>query len=120
MCTVFRVEPVDGVQGFAYSTYMRMVTDDLPISSRDGDRVALIRLTGELTTKARRTRARFQRRLARNIQAAFAASGQEYELRESWSRLLLRLEPGGSFSTSHPTQPAAVRSPPCRQGTAFA
>ena len=98
MYTVFRVEPVDGVQGFAYSTCMRMVTDDLPISSRDGDRVALIRLTGELTTKARRTRARFQRRLARNIQAAFAASGQEFELRESWSRLLLRLEPGGSFS----------------------
>jgi thiamine biosynthesis protein ThiI len=76
---------------------MRIATDDLPFPYRDGDPVAMIRLTGELTTKARRTRARFQRRLARNIKAAFAASGQESELRESWSRLLVRLEPGGSF-----------------------
>ena len=76
---------------------MRIVTDDLPFPSRDGDPVALVRLTGELTIKARRTRARFQRRLARNIQASFAASGQKCELRESWSRLLVCLEPGGSF-----------------------
>ncbi|MCL7985741.1 MAG: tRNA 4-thiouridine(8) synthase ThiI, partial [marine benthic group bacterium] len=57
----------------------------------------MIRLTGELTTKARRTRARFQRRLAKNIRSAFASAGQECELRESWSRLMLRLEEGGSF-----------------------
>ncbi|MCL7969840.1 MAG: tRNA 4-thiouridine(8) synthase ThiI [marine benthic group bacterium] len=57
----------------------------------------MIRLTGELTTKARRTRARFQRRLAKNIRAAFASAGQDCELRESWSRLMLRLEEGGSF-----------------------
>ena len=57
----------------------------------------MIRLTGELTTKGRRTRARFQRRLARNIQASFRVSGQKCDLQESWSRLLVRLEPGGSF-----------------------
>ncbi len=57
----------------------------------------MIRLTGELTTKARRTRARFQRRLARNIRAAFASTGQECELLESWSRLMLRLDEGASF-----------------------
>jgi thiamine biosynthesis protein ThiI len=76
---------------------MQIESDDLPFPSRDGGPVAMIRLTGELTTKARRTRARFQRRLARNIQASFAASGQTCELRENWSRLLVRLEPGGSF-----------------------
>jgi len=93
----FRRQTVDGVPDFAYSTAMRIETDDLPFPSRDGDPVAMIRLTGELTTKARRTRARFQRRLARNIRASFAASGQACELRESWSRLLVHLEPGGSF-----------------------
>lgn len=92
-----RRRTVDGVPDFAYSRAMRIVTDDLPFPFRDGDPVAMIRLTGELSTKARRTRARFQRRLARNIQASFAASGQKCELRESWSRLLVRLEPGGSF-----------------------
>lgn len=81
----------------AYSMTMRINIDDLPFTSEDGDPVAMIRLTGELTTKSRRTRARFQRRLARNIQASFKASGERVELRESWSRLLVRLEPGGSF-----------------------
>ena len=76
---------------------MQTELEDLPFSPESGDRIALIRMTGELTTKSRRTRARFQRRLARNIKAAFAAAGQRCELRESWSRLLLRVENGGSF-----------------------
>jgi thiamine biosynthesis protein ThiI len=76
---------------------MHFDSDGWPLSLSPGERVAMIRLTGEVTTKARRTRARFQRRLGRNIRAAFAASGQECELRESWSRLMLRLEDGGSF-----------------------
>ena len=71
--------------------------EDLPFSPESGDRIAMIRMTGELTTKSRRTRARFQRRLARNIKAAFAAAGHPCELRESWSRLLLRVDGGGSF-----------------------
>jgi thiamine biosynthesis protein ThiI len=76
---------------------MHTDSDGWPLSLSPGERVAMVRLTGELTTKARRTRARFQRRLARNIRAAFAAAGQECELQESWSRLLVRLEAGSSF-----------------------
>jgi thiamine biosynthesis protein ThiI len=71
--------------------------EDMPFPLDAGGRIAMIRLTGELTTKSRRTRARFQRRLSRNIKAAFAASGQKCELRESWSRLLLSIGAGGSF-----------------------
>jgi thiamine biosynthesis protein ThiI len=76
---------------------MQSQLDELPLNLSPGDRVAMIRLTGELTTKARRTRARFQRRLARNIRSAFASAGTDCELRESWSRLLLRLDESGSF-----------------------
>jgi thiamine biosynthesis protein ThiI len=76
---------------------MQTELEDLPFSPDSGDRIALIRMTGELTTKSRRTRVRFQRRLAGNIKAAFAAAGQRCELRESWSRLLLRVEGGGTF-----------------------
>ena len=47
---------------------------------------AIIRLSGELSTKARRTRSRFQKRLARNLRDAFASEGLEAEVRPEWSR----------------------------------
>ena len=90
-------DAVDAVPEFTYSSTMRYPSDDLAQAANEGAPVAIVRLTGEVTTKARRTRARFQRILARNIEAAFATSGQPCELRESWSRLVLRLESGGSF-----------------------
>jgi thiamine biosynthesis protein ThiI len=48
---------------------------------------ALVRFSGELSTKARRTRARFQKRLAVNLRDAFAAEGVQATVRHDWSRL---------------------------------
>ena len=48
---------------------------------------ALVRFSGELSTKARRTRARFQKRLAANLRDAFAAEGVKAKVRLDWSRL---------------------------------
>lgn len=45
----------------------------------------LIRLSGEISTKARQTRARFTQRLAQNIQDALA--GSSFELKRDWDRL---------------------------------
>ncbi|MDT8435178.1 MAG: tRNA uracil 4-sulfurtransferase ThiI [Gemmatimonadota bacterium] len=57
--------------------------------------VAMVRLTGEVTTKSRRTRLRFQRRLARNIAAALrrdsAGEPDDFEIREEWSRFYVRV-----------------------------
>ncbi len=47
---------------------------------------ALVRFSGELSTKARRTRARFQKKLALNLRDAFAAEGCDARLRPDWSR----------------------------------
>jgi thiamine biosynthesis protein ThiI len=47
----------------------------------------MVRFTGELTTKARGTRAHFQRRLARNIQDAISSCGVKGRVREDWSRM---------------------------------
>lgn len=53
-----------------------------------GDRSvrALVRFSGELSTKARRTRSRFQNRLARNLRDAFEAEGVDASLEPGWSR----------------------------------
>lgn len=48
---------------------------------------ALVRFSGELSTKARRTRARFQKRLAVNLRDAFTAEGVNATVRRDWSRL---------------------------------
>ncbi|MFQ5689861.1 MAG: tRNA uracil 4-sulfurtransferase ThiI [Gemmatimonadota bacterium] len=51
---------------------------------------ALVRYSGEIATKSRRTRARFQRRLERNLRAGLAARGaveSEIRLERGWSRL---------------------------------
>ena len=47
---------------------------------------ALVRFSGELSTKARRTRSRFQNRLARNLRDAFEAEAVNAELESGWSR----------------------------------
>ncbi len=47
---------------------------------------ALVRFSGELSTKAKRTRARFQKRLASNLRDGFASEGVEAVLRTDWSR----------------------------------
>ncbi|MFP3941376.1 MAG: tRNA uracil 4-sulfurtransferase ThiI [Acidobacteriota bacterium] len=52
----------------------------------------LIRLSGEVTTKASRTRARFTSRLCRNLEAGLRAAGIEYELRREWSRLYVEAQ----------------------------
>ncbi|MDE2663929.1 MAG: tRNA 4-thiouridine(8) synthase ThiI [Gemmatimonadota bacterium] len=47
---------------------------------------ALVRFSGELSTKARRTRSRFQNRLAANLRDAFDAEGVDAALESGWSR----------------------------------
>lgn len=47
---------------------------------------ALVRFSGELSTKARRTRSRFQNRLATNLRDAFDAEGVDAALESGWSR----------------------------------
>ncbi|MYA34170.1 MAG: tRNA 4-thiouridine(8) synthase ThiI [Gemmatimonadales bacterium] len=47
---------------------------------------ALVRFSGELSTKARRTRSRFQNRLAANLRDAFDAEGIDAALECGWSR----------------------------------
>ena len=46
-----------------------------------------MRFSGELSTKARRTRSRFQNRLATNLRDAFDAEGIDAALEFGWSRL---------------------------------
>ncbi|MFQ5796424.1 MAG: tRNA uracil 4-sulfurtransferase ThiI [Candidatus Bipolaricaulia bacterium] len=47
----------------------------------------LIRLSGDLTTKAKGTRRRFQDRLVHNLEDALKTEGIAYTLRKAWSRL---------------------------------
>lgn len=53
---------------------------------------ALLRLSGEIAMKSRRTRARFQSRLAENLEDAFASSGLEVRIEEQWSRIFVEGE----------------------------
>lgn len=50
----------------------------------------MLRLTGEITTKGRRTRSRFQKKLVENTRDALESSGAACRLRSEWSRLYLR------------------------------
>lgn len=68
-----------------------------PLPAPEGTRVALLRMTGELTTKSRRTRARFQRVLARNLREALSGSAPGSDLREGWSRLFVTAPEAGSL-----------------------
>ncbi|MFQ5889277.1 MAG: tRNA uracil 4-sulfurtransferase ThiI [Gemmatimonadota bacterium] len=58
-------------------------------SSRDVPVRVLIRLSGEITTKARRARARFLRTLADNLREAGHAGGWDCRVSDEWSRLFL-------------------------------
>lgn len=54
----------------------------------------MLRLSGEVATKARGTRAHFQRRLADNLRDALEAHGLEGTVREEWSRMYVEGEEG--------------------------
>jgi thiamine biosynthesis protein ThiI len=53
---------------------------------------ALVRFSGEIAIKARRTRSRFQKRLATNLRDAFDSHGIEATVEETWSRLYVSAE----------------------------
>ncbi len=50
----------------------------------------VLRLTGEITTKGRRTRLRFQRRLVDHLRDAVESAGEDCLVRPEWSRIYLR------------------------------
>jgi thiamine biosynthesis protein ThiI len=52
----------------------------------------LIRLSGEVTTKAPRTRARFTRRLERNLEDGLTAAGLDFRIDRRWSRIYVECE----------------------------
>ena len=52
----------------------------------------MLRLAGELVTKSRRVRARFQRRLVENIQDALHTAGIEHKIENQWSRLFIEAQ----------------------------
>ncbi len=51
----------------------------------------LIRLSGEVTTKAPRTRARFARRLTQNLEDGLTTAGLDFEIDRQWSRLYVEV-----------------------------
>lgn len=53
---------------------------------------ALLRYSGEIATKSRRTRSRFQARLAENLRDGLRAAGVEARVERRWSRLFLASE----------------------------
>lgn len=57
--------------------------------------LVLVRLAGEVATKSRRVRARFQRRLARNIRDALGSAGFECDVSDEWSRLFVEVRTEG-------------------------
>lgn len=50
----------------------------------------MLRLTGEISTKGRRTRSRFQKKLVENTRDALESTGAACRLRAEWSRFYLR------------------------------
>lgn len=56
----------------------------------DGDVLILVRPSGELAIKSKRTRKRFQRRLVQNLEDALASADLEYEVRPDWGRIYVR------------------------------
>jgi len=63
-------------------------------ASRPGAVEVMVRLSGEITTKSRGTRAGFQRRLAANLRDALEAHGLEGRVHEDWSRLYVEGQEG--------------------------
>jgi thiamine biosynthesis protein ThiI len=58
------------------------------------DRRILVRLSGEVTTKGRRVRRRFQAALTRNVREACRRAGGDCRIDNQWSRLFVDLEGG--------------------------
>ncbi|MDX1579606.1 MAG: hypothetical protein R3266_14065, partial [Gemmatimonadota bacterium] len=52
----------------------------------------LLRLSGEIATKSRRTRSRFQDRLTRNLRDALDAAGVAASVEQQWSRIFVEAE----------------------------
>lgn len=52
----------------------------------------LVRLSSELTLKARRTRAQFMRQLLRNLKDALASTGAQSRVSEQWGRVYVRTD----------------------------
>ncbi len=65
------------------------------MSSDPGDQHEfIVRLAGDLTTKSRRVRRRFQRRLIENMSEAIRSAGVDHTVDNLWSRLLVRADSG--------------------------
>ena len=60
--------------------------------SRTFDTLLLVRIAPEVATKARRTRRRFQRRLADNLRDALSAAGIACRVEDRWSRILVHAD----------------------------
>lgn len=56
--------------------------------------LVMVRLAGEIATKSRRVRGRFQRRLARNIKDALGSAGLDGTVDDQWSRLFVHVRTG--------------------------
>jgi len=54
--------------------------------------VLIVRFSPEISTKARTTRLRFVRKLARNLHGALAATGARFEIERQWSRLVVHID----------------------------
>lgn len=62
----------------------------------EAERDFLVRLSSELTTKARGTRKRFTRRLVDNIRDAFRSDGTAAQVESQWTRLFVRTASPGA------------------------
>jgi len=64
------------------------------------DRRLVLRLSGDLYTKARQTRLRFLRRLEKNIADALTSQGIPHRLERTWSRFYVEIESAGIESAA--------------------
>jgi thiamine biosynthesis protein ThiI len=56
----------------------------------------LVRLSPDLTTKARRTRRRFQKRLVQNLRDSLSGLGGQHYIRNKWDRIYVQADHPGS------------------------
>ena len=61
----------------------------------------LIRLSGEITTKASRTRIRFSKRLVRNLAHGLDGAGLEASIDRQWSRIYVEVEEPAGTGPGH-------------------
>jgi len=67
-------------------------SDQFPTGRLPAPGDVMLRLTGEITTKGRRTRSRFQKQLADNVRDSLESSGASCRIRSDWSRLYVRAD----------------------------